>query len=121
DLKQLSRLGGMFRTIQPGLDIKPLLAELRERITAELDYELEAESQRAFAAGYTDDPDIYVPEVLHASPRMLVTEWITGTPLADIIQTGTEEQRDQAGRLMATLHLSAPAQVGLLHADPHPG
>ncbi|RAO59439.1 Atypical kinase COQ8, mitochondrial [Micromonospora saelicesensis] len=121
DLKQLSRLGGMFRAIQPGLDVKPLLAELRERITEELDYELEAESQRTFAAAYADDPEIFIPEVVDASPRVLVTEWVTGTPLADIIREGTEEERDEAGRLMATLHLSAPQRAGLLHADPHPG
>ncbi|WP_328343198.1 ABC1 kinase family protein [Micromonospora sp. NBC_00421] len=121
DLKQLSRLGGMFRVIQPGLDVKPLLAELRERITEELDYELEAESQRAFAAAYADDPEIFIPAVLSASPRVLVTEWIEGTPLADIIREGTEEQRNSAGRLMAILHLSAPPRAGLLHADPHPG
>ncbi|PZG23630.1 ABC transporter ATP-binding protein [Micromonospora craterilacus] len=121
DLKQLSRLGGMFRAIQPGLDVKPLLAELRERITEELDYELEAESQRAFAAAYADDSEIYVPAVFHASPRVLITEWVEGTPLADIIRAGTEQQRNEAGRLMATLHLSAPARAGLLHADPHPG
>ncbi|WP_341717489.1 AarF/ABC1/UbiB kinase family protein [Micromonospora sp. FIMYZ51] len=121
DLKQLSRLGGMFRAIQPGLDVKPLLAELRERITEELDYELEAESQRAFAAAYADDPEIFVPAVFSASPRVLVTEWIEGTPLAEIIRDGSEQQRDEAGRLMATLHLSAPARAGLLHADPHPG
>ncbi|MGC5030232.1 ABC1 kinase family protein [Micromonospora sp. DT229] len=121
DLKQLSRLGGMFRAIQPGLDIKPLLTELRERITEELDYELEAESQRAFATAYADDPEIYVPRVFSASPRVLVTEWVEGTPLADIIREGSEQQRDEAGRLMATLHLSAPMRAGLLHADPHPG
>ncbi|MFR9776700.1 ABC1 kinase family protein [Micromonospora sp. MS34] len=121
DLKQLSRLGGMFRAIQPGLDVKPLLVELRERITEELDYELEAESQRAFAAAYADDPDIHIPAVLDASPRVLITEWVEGTPLAEIIRSGTEEQRDEAGRLMAELHLSAPMRAGLLHADPHPG
>ncbi|MEU8022790.1 AarF/ABC1/UbiB kinase family protein [Micromonospora harpali] len=121
DLKQLSRLGGMFRAIQPGLDVKPLLVELRERITEELDYELEAESQRAFAAAYAGDDEIFIPAVLTATPRVLVTEWIEGTPLAEIIREGSEEQRDEAGRLMAILHLSAPARAGLLHADPHPG
>lgn len=121
DLKQLSRLGGMFRAIQPGVDIKPLLTELRERITEELDYELEAESQRAFAAAYADDPEIFVPAVVSAAPRVLVSEWVEGIPLSEIIREGTEEQRNEAGRLMATLHLSAPSRVGLLHADPHPG
>jgi predicted unusual protein kinase regulating ubiquinone biosynthesis (AarF/ABC1/UbiB family) len=52
---------------------------------------------------------------------VLVTEWVEGTPLAKVITDGTVEERNEAGRLMATLHFSAPARVGLLHADPHPG
>jgi predicted unusual protein kinase regulating ubiquinone biosynthesis (AarF/ABC1/UbiB family) len=121
DLKQLSRLAGMFRIIQPGIDVKPLVVELRARITEELDYELEAEAQRAFATAYADDPEIFVPPVVAAAPRVLVTEWIDGTPLSKIINDGTREERDAAGLLMATLHFSAPERVRLLHADPHPG
>src|SRR6266542_2320180 len=78
DLSQLSRLAGLFRVLQPGLDIKPLLAELRIRITEELDYELEAASQRDFAKAYADDTEIYVPPVLAAAPRVLVTGWTDG-------------------------------------------
>ncbi|BFU42489.1 AarF/ABC1/UbiB kinase family protein [Krasilnikovia sp. MM14-A1004] len=121
DLKQLSRLAGMFKIIHPGMDIKPLLAELRDRITEELDYAMEAEAHRTFAAAYADDPEIFVPRVVTAAPRVLVTEWVEGTPLARVISDGDEAQRDEAGRLMAVLHFSAPARAGLLHADPHPG
>jgi predicted unusual protein kinase regulating ubiquinone biosynthesis (AarF/ABC1/UbiB family) len=121
DLKQLSRVAGMFRIIQPGMDIKPLLAELRERITEELDYAMEADAQRAFATAYADDPEIFVPRVVASSERVLVTEWVDGTPLAKVISDGTTAERDEAGRLMATLHFSAPTRAGLLHADPHPG
>jgi predicted unusual protein kinase regulating ubiquinone biosynthesis (AarF/ABC1/UbiB family) len=121
DLKQLSRLAGMFKIIQPGMDIKPLLAELRARITEELDYAMEAEAQSAFAAAYADDPEIFVPHVVASAPRVLVTAWVDGTPLAKVISDGTPPERDEAGRLMATLHFSAPARAGLLHADPHPG
>ena len=121
DLTQLSRLAGLFRVIQPGLDIKPLLAELRARITEELDYELEAAAQRSFAEAYPDDPEIFVPPVLAAGPRVLVTSWIDGDPLSRIIASGEPELRDLAGLRLATLHFSAPARAGLLHADPHPG
>jgi len=121
DLKQLGRLAGMFKLIQPGMDMKPLLTELRARITEELDYALEAESQLAFATAYADDPEIFVPRVVASAPRVLVTEWVEGTPLAKVISDGTEAERNEAGRLMATLHFSAPARAGLLHADPHPG
>jgi len=121
DLGQLSRLAGLFKVIQPGLDVKPLVAELRTRITEELDYELEAAAQRAFAEAYSGDEEIYVPPVVAFAPRVLVTEWIDGTPLSQIISAGTVPDRDRAGRLLSTLHFSAPQRAGLLHADPHPG
>ena len=121
DLKQLSRLAGMFKVIQPGLDVKPLLAELHDRISEELDYKLEAKAQRAFAAAYAGDDEIFVPPVLAAAPRVLISEWVEGVPLSTIIRDGPQNQRDEAGRLMATLHFSAPARARLLHADPHPG
>ncbi len=52
---------------------------------------------------------------------MIVTEWIDGTPMSQIIASGTPEQRNRSGYLMSTLHFSGPARAGLLHADPHPG
>ncbi|MGI5247332.1 ABC1 kinase family protein [Dactylosporangium sp. CA-139066] len=121
DLNQLARFAGLFKAIQPGLDVKPLVQEIRDRVTEELDYELEAKSQSAFAAAFDGDPDIYVPPVLASSPRVLVTEWVEGTPLSAIISAGSEEERDRAGYLMALLHFSAPARAEMLHADPHPG
>jgi predicted unusual protein kinase regulating ubiquinone biosynthesis (AarF/ABC1/UbiB family) len=121
DLNQLGRLASMVKVLQPGLDIKPLLAELKDRISEELDYELEAAAQAAFAAAYTDDPDIFVPAVVASAPMVLVTEWTEGTPLSAVIAKGTQEERDAAGRRLALMHFSAPARAGLLHADPHPG
>jgi predicted unusual protein kinase regulating ubiquinone biosynthesis (AarF/ABC1/UbiB family) len=121
DLGQLSRLSGLFGVIQPGLDVKPLLTELRARVVEELDYELEAASQTAFATAYADDPEFVIARVLASAPRVLVTEWIDGTPLSSVISSGTVADRDHAGRLLATFAFSAPQRVGLLHADPHPG
>ncbi|MER7005159.1 AarF/ABC1/UbiB kinase family protein [Dactylosporangium sp. NPDC000555] len=121
DLNQLARFAGLFKAIQPGLDVKPLVQEIRDRVTEELDYELEARSQTAFAKAFDGDPDIYVPPVLASSPRVLVTEWVEGKPLSAIISGGSEEERNRAGHLMALLHFSAPARAEMLHADPHPG
>jgi predicted unusual protein kinase regulating ubiquinone biosynthesis (AarF/ABC1/UbiB family) len=122
DLNQLGRLANLFRVIQPGLDVKPLVSELKARIVEELDYELEASAQREFAEAYDGDDMIYVPPVVASSARVLVTEWVDGTPLATVISSGTEAERDAAGERMALLHFSAPHMTeGLLHADPHPG
>ena len=121
DFRQLSRLAWLFARMSPGLEVKPLLSELKERVLEEVDYSLEADSQRAFAAAYADDPDIAIPRVVASAPKAIVTEWLDGTPLSRIIADGTVQQRDHAGTLLALLHYSAPARAGLLHADPHPG
>src|SRR6202040_2893042 len=67
DFTQLSRAGRLFGLLMPGLEVKPLLDELRDRVVEELDYRLEAASQRSFAAAYAGDPDIYVPDVVLAT------------------------------------------------------
>lgn len=121
DLAQLSRFARLLGPLIPGMDIKPLIKELRDRVSEELDYELEARSQQEHAAEFENDPDVVVPGVVHQSDQVLVTEWIDGIPLSEVISEGTQEQRDRAGQLLARFLFSGPARTGLLHADPHPG
>jgi predicted unusual protein kinase regulating ubiquinone biosynthesis (AarF/ABC1/UbiB family) len=121
DFTQISRLGRLFGVLMPGLEVKPLLDELRARVAEELDYKMEGASQDAFATAFADDPDIAVPRTVLASDHVLVTEWMDGTPLSAVISQGTQEQRNRAGLLLVRLLFSSPARAGLLHADPHPG
>ena len=121
DFNQLSRVARLFSVLMPGLDAKPLLDELRNRVAEELDYRLEAASQEAFAVAYAGDPDMYVPHVVAATDHVLVSEWMDGTPLARIIADGTTADRDRAGVMIVRFLFSGPARVSLLHADPHPG
>jgi predicted unusual protein kinase regulating ubiquinone biosynthesis (AarF/ABC1/UbiB family) len=121
DFTQLARIGRLFGVLMPGLDVKPMLDELRDRVADELDYHLEAAAQRAFAAAYDGDPDIYVPGVVTETDHVLVTEWMEGTPLSKIISDGSKTERDRAGIMLARFLFSGPARAGLLHADPHPG
>jgi predicted unusual protein kinase regulating ubiquinone biosynthesis (AarF/ABC1/UbiB family) len=121
DLNQLARMGTLFASWIPGLEIKPLIEELRARAIEELDYVRESNNQRAFARAFEGDPEVLVPHVVAASPHVLISEWIDGTPLSHIIRDGTQEQRDRAGSMYERFLLSGPARAGLLHADPHPG
>ncbi|MGN6333218.1 MAG: ABC1 kinase family protein [Motilibacteraceae bacterium] len=121
DLRQLSRIGRLFGSVLPGVDVKPILAELEERAVEELDYRLEAQAQEQFAAAYEGDPDIAVPHLVAHGEHVLVSEWIDGTPLSQIISEGSTEERDRVGLLYVRFLFSGPARAGLLHADPHPG
>ena len=48
----------------PGLDVKAIADEIRERIVEELDYELEAQNQRSLARIFAGHPFIVVPDVV---------------------------------------------------------
>ena len=122
DLKQLSRLARTIGPLMPGVEIKPLVAELQARAADELNYTLEAEAQRAFAAAFRDDPDIVVPDVVAVGREVLVTEWLESpASLASVIESGTQEERDHYGELFVRFLFAGPARTGMLHADPHPG
>jgi predicted unusual protein kinase regulating ubiquinone biosynthesis (AarF/ABC1/UbiB family) len=121
DLNQLARFARMFSVLSPGLDVKPLIRELKARVKEELDYELEARTQSEYAAAYDGDEDFVVPKVVAHAGNVIVTEWVDGTPLSAIIRDGSPQQRNTAGLLFARFLLSGPPRAGLLHADPHPG
>ncbi|MDN5759480.1 MAG: AarF/UbiB family protein [Tomitella sp.] len=121
DLRQLRRLAPVFKPFAPGTDVKALVDELSARAEEELDYRIEASYQRRFAAEFDSDELISVPHVVASSPKVVVTEWMEGTPLSQIIDHGTVEERNAAGLRLCEFHFSSPARVGLMHTDPHPG
>ena len=121
DLDQVARAGRLGASWIPGLDIGPILTELRSRMAEELDYTLEAASQQAFAEAFEGDEVFAVPQVLAGGEKVIVSEWLDGVALSTVIASGTQEERDTAARHYAELLLAGPHQAGLLHADPHPG
>ncbi len=121
DLNQIQRFSKIFQLFMPGLEMGPLLEELRARIMEEVDYRYEATAQETYAKVYEGDPDIAIPKVVLASDRVLVSEWLEGKPLSKVIADGTQAERNNAGIKFGRFHFTSPDRAGLLHADPHPG
>ncbi|MBJ7341639.1 AarF/UbiB family protein [Mycolicibacterium sp.] len=121
DLKTMKRMVSVFRQLSPGADVQGVVDELIERTEMELDYRLEAANQRAFAKGYHDHPHFVVPAVVASAPKVVVAEWIEGIPMAQIIRTGTPEQRDIVGTRLFELTYDAPGRIEMMHGDAHPG
>jgi len=122
DLRQVARLAKTFGGMVPGIDIKPLVEELQERIAEELDYGLEAQAQSGFAAEFESDPDFFVPHVVAGTDKLLVSEWVESrSSLARLIVEGTQAERDHYAERYVRFLFSGPARTGMLHADPHPG
>src|SRR5215211_3783624 len=80
DLQNLGLIMRVAKRMAPGMDVKAMTREIRERLTDELDYEHEAQNHRAFARTWSGHPFIYVPPVVTrlCTEHVLVTEWVDG-------------------------------------------
>jgi predicted unusual protein kinase regulating ubiquinone biosynthesis (AarF/ABC1/UbiB family) len=122
DLRQIGRAARVFAGWVPGIDIKPLVQELQDRVAEELDYTLEAEAQQRFFEAFADDPDIVTPAVVAGTDTVLVSDWLESrSSLSRLIAEGSQSERDHYGNLYVRFLFSGPARAGMLHADPHPG
>jgi predicted unusual protein kinase regulating ubiquinone biosynthesis (AarF/ABC1/UbiB family) len=121
DLNQVTRVARVSAGWIPGLDLGPVLDELKRRVSEELDYSLEAQAQHQFAEAFAGDPDFALPDVVTGSDHVIVSEWLAGTPLSRVIASGTQDERDAAASKYLEFLLAGPQRAGLLHADPHPG
>lgn len=121
DLKTMRRLTSVLKQLAPGADVQGVVDELVERTEMELDYRLEADNQRAFAKAYEGHPHFVIPHVVGSSPKVVVSEWVQGKPMSEIIRNGTPDERDLCGTRLFELTFDAPARVGMMHGDAHPG
>lgn len=121
DINQISRVARLAGAWIPGIAMGPILDEVKARMSEELDYDLEASHQKAFARAFRGDDEVFVPEVLAHSPQVIVSDWVEGRPLSQVISDGTPAERDQAATLYLEFLLRGPNRARLLHADPHPG
>ncbi len=121
DLKQIGRLSKVMAPLAGGMDVKSLVDELTARVSEELDYRLEAESQQQAAEGFAGHPEFRIPAVLANTSRVLVSEWIEGTPMSVAAAAATEAERNRIGLSYVRFLFAGPSLVGILHADPHPG
>lgn len=121
DIRRLTRVMKVATGWLPGLDVSIILDELLARVSEELDYAAEARHQRAFARAFADDPHVRIPDVVHVKGNVIVSEWMPGRPLADVIAHGSSDERDHAGERYMEFLLRGPQEARRLHADPHPG
>jgi len=123
DLRQLRRLlplGRLFRA--PAIQLEGVYQELAAVIAAELDYPAEMRRLQHFRAHFADWPGLRLPQPEEdlCRPGVLALSEEPGLPFAEVGQASAAVRE----RLALTLvrWLSAQAfELGLLHADPHPG
>ena len=122
DMQNLGMLLRLMKTVAPGIDVRSTAAEIRERIHEELDYELEAQNQRALARIYRDHPFIVVPDVVTSlsRERVLVSEYVRGRGFEQIREMD-EATRDRVGEIVFRFFFGTMYRHRQFSGDPHPG
>jgi predicted unusual protein kinase regulating ubiquinone biosynthesis (AarF/ABC1/UbiB family) len=122
DLRNAGLLGALLKQGFGGLDPDDMVAEIRERLIDELDYELEAVNQQAFADFYRGHPFIHVPDVLasHSTSRVLTSELVTGATWQEMTQW-SQHERNLAGECLFRFVFRSLYGMHRFNGDPHPG
>jgi predicted unusual protein kinase regulating ubiquinone biosynthesis (AarF/ABC1/UbiB family) len=122
DMRNAMLLVPLVKRLAPGIDSKALFSELRERISEELDYELEAQHQRRVERLLRGHPFISVPRVDTAlsTRRVLVSEFIDGERF-DAVRERDESERDRYGEIVFRFYFGLLYRDRMALGDPHPG
>lgn len=107
------------------VDLKSVIEELEKVTDAELDFRVEAENTRKFKENCIEDPDVIsCPDIIDAlsSEKILTMTFVDGYSIAE---SGRVEKdgydRVQIGKIIVDNYLHQVLDVGMFHADPHPG
>lgn len=118
----VKRLAKRMPDLNDVLDLEAMLDVVFSSMRPELDFTLEAENMDAFRDRVEDFDTLNIPEVLYATPRVLVQSLAQGMSIRDVNREDfSEEQREAIGRDLMTFMFWGYFVDRKFHADPHPG
>ena len=122
DMQNLDMIMRVLKRMTPGLNVKAIAEEIRERIVEELDYELEAQNQRSLARIFAGHPFIVVPDVVSSlsRERVLVSEFVRGVGFEEL-KGRPQAERDRIGEIVFRFFLGCLYRHRQFSGDPHPG
>jgi predicted unusual protein kinase regulating ubiquinone biosynthesis (AarF/ABC1/UbiB family) len=123
DLRGIELLDHLLSLIFRGQKRGAVLAELRERLSEECDYRVEAQNQEEFRRRWQSRPGLKIPKVRleRSSRRILVSEFADGEGIDAFLEHATPAERDRVGLLIYGFFIESFCRDGMFNADPHPG
>ena len=122
-LQGLAQLAEMIPELAPYQPCASV-AEFQRALRRELDFERERRHMEEFRRLFNGSPLVRIPKPFaeYSTDRVLVMEWLEGTPLSSpqkLADCGIE--LSAIARQGADLYLEMIFRHGFYHADPHPG
>lgn len=124
EMRVASSGAGIARAFAPGAGVDLLIAEIRERLLEECDYENEAANQEAFYRNFAGHKTIAVPAIdrRFSRKKILASQWIDGVTFETWLATNpSPDERNAMGSALYEFYISSLYRFGMFNADPHPG
>ena len=121
DLRNLHLILRLAKRMAPGLDVKAVGGEIRERISEELDYELEAQSHRQLERAFRGHPFAVVPHV-HTEPQHppRSRQRLHRGHGFEAVRQMDEAARDSFGESVFRFFVSCRERTNMVLGDPAP-
>jgi ubiquinone biosynthesis protein len=124
DLKTIRRIMQIVQFFVPVRGLDAYYHQIKELLTQELDFALEANNIERIAKNFTDDGKVVFPRPVRAmcTERVLTTTFVEGVKISDVTRLDALgiDKRDVARRIVR-LYCQMIFVDGVYHADPHPG
>jgi predicted unusual protein kinase regulating ubiquinone biosynthesis (AarF/ABC1/UbiB family) len=122
DLGNVALIRSLLKMAVPSQDVTGLIEELRARIGEELDYRIEADSQRRFAAYFDGHPTARVPKIIDelSTGRVMTSELAGGARFGEML-SWSQEERDLAAETIYRFTFRSLYELRAFNGDPHPG
>lgn len=122
DLANAGVLMSMAGVLARGLDVSAIVREMKDGVSAELDYLHEAAWQQTFADRFASHPFVRVPRVHHdlTTRHVLTQEFIAGRPFSHAL-TLSQPERTRVAEIVFRYCFGSIYRFSLFNGDPHPG
>jgi ubiquinone biosynthesis protein len=124
DLRTIRRIMGIVQWFVPVQGLGAYYHQIKELLTQELDFALEANNIERIAGNFTADSGVVFPKPVRelSTRRVLTTTFVEGVKASDVVALRAlgVDKKDVARRLVR-LYCQMIFVDGVYHADPHPG
>ncbi len=124
DLATIRRIMQIVQWFVPVQGLDAYYHQIRELLTQELDFALEADNIERIAKNFTGDAGVIFPQPIRevCTRRVLTTTFVEGVKISDVAKLDAlgVDKKDVARRIVR-LYCQMIFVDGVYHADPHPG
>ncbi|MFN8847058.1 MAG: ABC1 kinase family protein [Bdellovibrionales bacterium] len=124
DLKALKKFLSLVEILPKDLSLDPIMKELKEMLTQEMDYHREVELMETYRQHLGEDPRYVIPKIFKAfcTKKIIVQSFERGLKGDDpIVQSLPQDRRNRLASNFLDLYFKELFEWHLIQTDPHLG